>query len=110
MKLTTLVLAGSLALNVLLLAARIAHPSGKSGGDVPTAAPTNPAKSAAAIAPPAAPPVSAESLLALEPVALRTELQRLKLPPETVDALVIARIYARHDARRRELMLATNQL
>jgi len=34
----------------------------------------------------------------------------MKLPPEAADALVIARIYTRHDVRRRELMLATSQL
>src|SRR5689334_1397369 len=109
MKLPVVLLAGSLALNVVGLFCFFSATREKTTGSAAGAA-----TSAPAVAPAATPskknPVTATDLLALEPAALRGELQRLKLPREVIDALVTARIYARHDARRRELMLGVSRL
>jgi hypothetical protein len=58
----------------------------------------------ATLAPPPAATATPPDLKTLAPAVLRTELGQLGLPKETVDALVRARIFARHDARRRELI------
>lgn len=100
MKITLLVLVGSLGLNALLLAGfarrggREVSLASRSPAGAPAADKTS-AQNAA---------LKADGLMALEPAALRAELQRRGFGPEATDALVRARIYARHDARRKELI------
>ncbi len=106
MKPSLIVLAGSLVLNALLLVAIVR------GARTHAAATTRASQRGPPVLAPAptrAAPPTAATLLALDPAALRTELQRREFPTEAIDALVIARIYARHDARRRELAIETNR-
>jgi hypothetical protein len=99
MKPAMIALVGSLAFNALIVGAMTLRPATPAG--VTEAGPL----------PPPAPRValSGEALLALEPAALHAELRRQNLPREAVDALVLARIYERHDARRREFVRAAAQ-
>lgn len=106
MKLTTAVLVTSLALNALGLTAWLRSRESDSAAEGSGSG--SPASSATAgVARPSTAPANVSDH---PPAALRVELQKLKLPTEVIDALVTARIYARHDARRRELILATHRL
>ena len=107
MKALHVLLAGSLTLNAVLLAfllTRRAGPSSDSIGPIdgsgsPAALESRSGKSTGN---PAA--LTGAALLSLEPRALQQALQRQNLPPEVVEALVLARIHAQYDARRRELI------
>ncbi len=98
MKLRPLLLAASLLGNAALLTLWLTR----------TPSPATPP--APALTPPAAPsPSSPVSLATIAPAALRDHLRALGLPPAAIDALVRSQIYARHDARRRELLTAASQ-
>lgn len=103
MKLSTCALVGSLATNLLLVGglafkARPAKPDPST--TLLEAVPAAPR----AIKPTSAPMADPPFLGDLEPATLLAELQQLNYAPEVVQALVKARIYARVDDRRRELM------
>lgn len=89
-KLRAALLAGSLTANVALVAWWLVR-------DRPAAAAPAPSLAATVI------PVDAPFLA---PAALQEHLTQLRLPPATIAAAVRARIYARHDTRRRELLAA----
>src|SRR3954462_15227555 len=99
MKPMALALVASVALNALLGVALNRPPLGESSQP--------PAPKAGMSA--SGSPVAAPNLAALEPEALKAGLRHQNLPPEAVDALVLARIYERHDMRRRELVRAAMQ-
>lgn len=100
MKLPAFLLVGSLVVNAALLTCWLARDRTS-----PTAS-TAETRASATAAPSATSPVS---LATLAPAALRERLRQLGLPPEAITALVRARIYARHDARRRELLAAASR-
>lgn len=54
--------------------------------------------------------VSAGRVTDLAPAALRAALQQSALPPEVVNAVVLARIFSRYDARRREFLAESAKL
>ena len=98
MPLRTLLLGASLFANLALLAWWLASDLSAPASDPDIIA--APALRSTAPTPP---------LATLEPTALRDRLTQLGLPPTATTALVRTRIYARHDARRRELLTAASQ-
>lgn len=102
MKPSSCVLIGSLALNVLIGAALYRYPASAAAAPHASRLASAPASASSSLAPP-----TAATLPGLEPAALRAALQQLNLPREAIDALVLTKIYARHDARRHELMVET---
>ena len=92
MKLPSFLLVGSLVANAVLLTWWLAPDR---------ASPALTAHNSSTRAPAtAAPSPQPAPLATLDPTALRAHLTQLGLPSEAVTALVRARLYARHDARR----------
>ena len=95
MKLPTLLLAGSLAVNAALLAWLVAHRPTIGSADSPAPRSTAAASSS---------PSDADLSTVTDPRTLRERLLSLGLSKDVVEALVRDRIYFRYEARRRELL------
>ena len=102
MKLPSFLLVGSLVANAVLLTWWLAPDRASPALTAHNSSTRAPATAAPSLTPRAAPS-------ALTPAALREHLTSLGLPPAAVTALVRARLYAPHDARRRELLTAASQ-
>ncbi|MBI4625218.1 MAG: hypothetical protein HY736_18610 [Verrucomicrobia bacterium] len=106
MKLPRLLLLGSLALNVVLLGwlvRRAPANAAVAAGGLPE---TNGHLTRSTGGSGAAPATSMSYWLGLDAAAMQQKLQPLNLPPEVVESLVISRIFARYNERRRELSTA----
>ena len=101
MKLPAILLIGSLTVNAALLAVLLRREDNRLGG---VACPPDGASAGVAQVSASA---TAMPWSALGPAALRTALHKTDLPREVVDALVLARIFARYEARRREFFAET---
>ena len=102
MKLPSFLLVGSLVANAVLLTWWLAPDRASAALTAHNSSTRAPTTAAPSLTPRAAPS-------ALTPAALREHLTSLGLPPAAVTALVRARLYAPHDARRRELLTAASQ-